>query len=143
MKAQFTSTTRRSATPGEPPDAWTRAVFRSLDAMDVERFTGFMTDDVRFQFAGQPEVIGRRATADYLNAFFGCLDAITHELQWQVRHHDTLIIHGQVEYRIADGTAGTSWIDVFQMSDGKIADYLIFMDSAPLQGLLATHRKVQ
>jgi ketosteroid isomerase-like protein len=143
MDADSAPKPSQAAIPGEPPDDWTRAVFASVDAMDVGTFTGFMTDDVRFQFAGQPQMSGRLATSDYLQAFFGSLDAITHDLKWQIRHRDTLIVHGQVAYRVGAGTANVSWINVLQIRDGKIADYLIFVDSAPLFGLLATHGKVR
>ena len=138
-KADYmTSSTR---TIGDPPDAWTHAVFGALDSMDVEKFISFMTDDVRFQFAGQPAVNGRKATFDYVRAFLGAIDAIVHDLKWQVRHGDTLIVHGLAEYTVGTGKAPVSWINVLEMRGDRIADYLIFVDSAPLQGLLASHIK--
>ncbi len=141
MQAQHSEAARPMPMPGDPPDAWTRAVFESVDAMDVGTFTAFMADDVRFEFVGQPATIGRAATVAYLQAFFGSLDGITHVLHWQIRHQDALIVHGQAEYRVGASTANVSWINVIQIRDGKIADYRIFVDSAPLQALLANHRK--
>ncbi|MDZ4755982.1 MAG: nuclear transport factor 2 family protein [Phycisphaerae bacterium] len=141
MNTRTVAKTASALKNGEAPDAWTQTLFGSLDVMDVEKFISFMTDDVRFQFAGQPEVNGRKATFEYLKGFLGMLDAIVHDLKWQVRNGDTLIVHGLAEYRAGAGRASVSWINVLTLRGGKIADYLIFVDSVPLAGLLASHTK--
>ena len=143
MTAQRPQAAQDASTPGDPPDAWTRAIFQSVDAMDVGAFTAFMSEDVRFEFVGQPAMIGRPATIAYLQAFFGSLDGITHQLHWQIRHQDTLIVQGQAEYRVGAGTASVSWINVIRIRDGTIAEYRIFVDPAPLQALLTSHHKAR
>ena len=108
-------------------------LFASIDAMDVESFVGFLTEDGTFRFGSAPPVSGREAVGAAVGGFFSSIEGLRLDLQRVIREGDTIVCEGEVAYTRQDGSEITlPFCDVFEVSDGLIATYLIYMDIGPL-----------
>ena len=108
-------------------------VFSAIDAMDSRGFAACLTEDARFRFGSAPAVEGREAIRDAVGQFFESIAGLSHALARSLAHGDALICEGEVTYTRHDGSRITlPFADVFELEDGLIADYKIYMDIGPL-----------
>lgn len=108
-------------------------LFSAIDAQDAERFAGFLTPGARFRFGSAPVVTGREAIRGAVEEFFGSIAGLEHAVDKVMRNGSTLVCVGEVTYRRHDGSRVTlPFADSFELLDGAIDDYRIYMDIAPL-----------
>ena len=108
-------------------------LFAAIDAKDTEKFLSYLTDSPRFRFGSAPAVEGRAAVGEAVQAFFDSIAGLEHSLAASVSIGATLFTEGDVTYTRHDGSKITlPFADVFELRDGRIADYKIYMDVGPL-----------
>ena len=108
-------------------------LFKSVDAMDMESFLGFITADATFRFASAPPVQGHAAIREGVGGFFASIAALKHDLQRMVTEGNVVICEGEVAYTRHDGSSITlPFVNVFEVDGGLISLYRIYIDVGPL-----------
>ena len=108
-------------------------LFVSIDEMDTEGFLGFIAPDAEFRFGSTPPVQGHAGIRAAVESFFSSFAALSHELQRVVAEGDTVVCEGEVTYTRHDGSMVTlPFCNVFEVKDGQISLYRIYIDVAPL-----------
>ena len=109
------------------------ALFSAIDAQDPAAFTSFLTDDASFRFGSAPAVRGKADIEAAVTEFFSQLAGLSHVLNTVVAKDAMLFCEGETTYTRHDGKAVVvPFADVFEYEGGKIADYRIYADLAPL-----------
>lgn len=113
--------------------AWVQDVFAAVDAADAGRFAGFFAEDGAFRFGNAPPVVGRVAIEAAVAGFFGSIRSCRHRLLRFWDAEGRCAMDGEVRYQRLDGAELTlPFANVFVLRDGRIAQYLVFVDLAPL-----------
>jgi ketosteroid isomerase-like protein len=113
--------------------SWLKDLFNKIDAKDTVGFLSFLTSDARFRFGNTPVLQGREAIGEAVEAFFDSISRSRHRLlhTWSVA--DAIICQGEVSYTRKDDSKLTlPFVNIFQMQDGLIERYLIYIDITPL-----------
>jgi ketosteroid isomerase-like protein len=112
---------------------WVANVFAVVDAGDARRFAGFFTEDGAFRFGNAPPVVGRAAIEAAVAGFFGSIRSCRHRLLRFWEADGRCAMDGEVTYLRLDGRELTlPFANVFVLREGRIAQYLVFVDLAPL-----------
>ncbi len=112
---------------------WVRDLFATIDRKDAAAFAAFLTDDAVFRFGSQPPVAGRPAVQAAVEAFFGMITGLRHELRSEWKGSDSLVVEGDVTYTRLDGSKVTlPFADVFDLRGKAVRAYKIYIDAAPL-----------
>ncbi|MBI2135411.1 nuclear transport factor 2 family protein [Candidatus Woesearchaeota archaeon] len=110
-----------------------KTLFASIDAMDTEKFLGFLTDDASFKFGNADAAVGKEAIKKAVSDFFGLIKGLSHKIinTWEVE--DAVICHGEVTYTKKDDSEITlPFANIFRMKGDKISDYSVYIDIGPL-----------
>lgn len=108
-------------------------LFASIDAMDVERFLSFIHEKATFRFGSSPAVSGRGQIRSAVESFFASFEALKHDLRRTVSDEDAAVCEGEVTYTRHDGSQITlPFANIFQLDEGLISDYRIYIDISPL-----------
>ena len=108
-------------------------LFVSIDAMDTEGFLGFIAPGAEFRFGSTPPVQGHDAIRAAVEGFFSSFAALNHKLQRQVADGEAVVCEGEVTYTRHDGSKITlPFCNVFEIDNGLITLYRIYIDVAPL-----------
>jgi len=108
-------------------------LFASIDAMDTESFLSFIDRDATFRFGSTPPVKGHAAIRAAVESFFASFAKLRHVLQRQVADGNTVLCEGEVTYTRHDGSTVTlPFVNVFEVDDGLISLYRIYIDIGPL-----------
>ena len=113
---------------------WMEALFAAIDAKDTKTFLTFLSEDAVFRFGNAEPISGRAAIGTAVDAFFASIHSSNHALANAWSAPEASVCHGTVTYRRHDHSyvtvpfANALYID----SDGKINQYLIHIDLAPL-----------
>lgn len=109
------------------------AMFQASDAMDVDGWVNYQAEDVYFRFGNAEPIQGREAVRAAIKQFFGMIKGISHTViqDWEIG--DTVIQQLEVTYTRQDGNDVTvPAANILRFRDGQIAEYLIYVDQAPL-----------
>lgn len=113
--------------------AWLEKIGQTIDAKDSDGFASFMTEGGIFRFGNQPDVNGRKATADYVAYFFTMIKSSKHEVINYVEDKNVIVWQGKVTYtRLDERIVPVNFCNVFYMKEGLIDQYLIYIDNTPL-----------
>lgn len=113
--------------------AWVADVFAAVDAGDARRFAQVFTDDGQFRFGNAPPVVGRAAVEAAVAGFFTSIRCCRHRVLRFWEGAGSCAMDGLVTYTRLDGRELTlPFANVFVLREGRIAEYLIFVDVAPL-----------
>ena len=116
-----------------PWDDMLAGLFAAIDAKDTEEFLSYLTESPRFRFGSAPAVEGRAAVREAVQAFFDSIAGLEHSLAASASAGTRLFTEGDVTYTRHDGSKITlPFADVFELRDGRIADYKIYLDIGPL-----------
>ena len=112
---------------------WLEQIGNTIDAKDGAAFAKFITEDGNFRFGNQPAVKGRKAIADYVNAFFTMHKGSSHEIVNCWKDEKGIVWQGKVTYtRMDNRKVDVNFTNIFYMKGDLIADYLIYIDNTPL-----------
>jgi hypothetical protein len=113
--------------------SWLEKIGRTIDSKDGAAFAKFITEDGIFRFGNAAEVKGRKAIADYVNAFFTMHNGSSHEIVNCWDHGDSIIWQGKVTYtRLDERKVDVNFTNIFYMDGDLIKQYLIYIDNSPL-----------
>ncbi len=115
---------------------WIRDLFAALDRGGVPALAPYLHEDVLFRFGSHPAGRGRQAFADAWVAMSPHIQSMTHDIVEAWRVDDTAICHGSVRYTLIDnGTVRVPFANVFKLRDGRISEYLIYVDASAVFGV--------
>jgi len=108
-------------------------LFASIDAMDTERFLGLIDADAIFRFGSATPVRGHAAIRAAVESFFASFARLRHVIKRQVADGNAVVCEGEVTYTRHDGSMITlPFANVFEVENGLISLYRIYIDIAPL-----------
>jgi ketosteroid isomerase-like protein len=113
--------------------AFVEQMFARVDVRDAEGFAACFTEHGSFRFANTPMLTGRAAIRDFIAGFFAGIGGISHQFEgcWSV--DDRAFCNGLVTYVRKDGSELTvPWSTVSRFEDGKLAEYLAYVDASKL-----------
>lgn len=112
---------------------WIVQLFDSIDAKDTPAFLSFLSENASFRFGSNPAVRGRAYIGQAVDGFFSTIKSSRHDIFNTWSDTDTTICQGEVTYvRYDDSEVTVPFTDIFEMQDGKINAYLIYIDVSPL-----------
>lgn len=114
---------------------WIETMFAALDAEGVPGLFPYMHEDVEFRFGSFPAGRGRETFDETWRAISTHIRSISHELLDVWDSGDSAVCRGNVIYELEDGGAVTvPFANVFYLREGKIAEYLIYVDASAVFG---------
>ena len=110
-----------------------RAIFAAFDTKDVAALAAFMTDDVRLRLGNAEMVAGKPAFVEAVNAFFGSVARVRHEVIDVWSDGDVVIAELDVHYaRLDGGEVAVPCCNVFRLRDSSVAEYRTYIDVTPV-----------
>lgn len=114
--------------------AWVAPLFGAIDAKNTTSFLEFLSEDASFRFGNGEPITGRSNIKAAVEAFFASIRSSRHDVKSTWSTPQASACHGTVTYTRHDG--GTVTLPfanaMYHQDDGKINDYLIHIDIAPL-----------
>jgi ketosteroid isomerase-like protein len=111
----------------------TRALLAAADS-DIAAFFGFFTDDCDFRMANNEVVRGREAIQTWVAGYLGSVAGMRHVVLEEWTADDVAAVHVEVTYTMRNGTTFTlPAVTRTRVRDGKVTEYLIFMDPSPVE----------
>jgi limonene-1,2-epoxide hydrolase len=115
------------------PQGFLDNVFAAIDSLDADLFVTYLTEDCIFRFGSAPGVKGRAAINAAVSTFFGSIAGCSHSVSKVWHDDDNLACEGEVCYRrLDDAEIILPFVDVFDIQDGLISAYKIYIDIHPL-----------
>ena len=112
---------------------WIADLFTSIDAKETRCFLSFLAPDARFRFGSAPIIAGHEAIGAAVDGFFASIRSSRHLILHTWTEPRTVICQGDVVYTRLDSTQiSVPFVNVFSMQGRLIAEYLIYVDIAPL-----------
>lgn len=108
-------------------------LFGRGEAFDSEGFIGFFTENPMYQFGNGEPCLNKAAIKASIDAFFGSVDALYHDLRnvWEVG--DCVFVEMDVKYWRKDGSSiRLPCADILRFEGDKIQELRIFMDANPI-----------
>ena len=110
-------------------------LFKAIDARDAERFASFIAADGTFLFGNAPAVTGRNAIREAVAGFFASIRGVSHQVQGVTADGTRIWSRGIVTYVRQDGSSLTApFSNYFEMGDGGVRHYQIYVDASALYG---------
>jgi len=108
-------------------------LFASIDSMDTESFLSFIHADATFRFGSSPAVKGHAEIRAAVEGFFASFAALQHDVQRLVADGNAVVCEGEVTYTRHDkSTITLPFANVFEVDDGLISLYRVYIDIGPL-----------
>ena len=118
---------------GKTEDVHFKKLFASIDAMDTESFLNFIREGATFRFGSSPAVKGHAEIRAAVEGFFASFAALKHDLQRLVADGNAVVCEGDVTYTRHDSSTITlPFANVFEVDDGLISLYRVYIDIGPL-----------
>ncbi|KAA1014393.1 nuclear transport factor 2 family protein [Paraburkholderia panacisoli] len=120
----------------EAPNAafeYVSEVYEAIDSMDEQRLALFLSENCTFVYANNDPVTGRENIAESSKSFMALIAGIRHQLLdvWAI--DNVIVSRIDVTYTRKDGSTLTvPAVTVWRVRDGRIDDYRIYIDVAPL-----------
>lgn len=109
------------------------AIFSSIDRGDWAAFGSFLTDDVTFRYGSQPVVHGKAAVLAASEAAVAPFTKVQHHYDTDWASTSDCVVAGDVSYTLpSNETIRLPFLNRFKLEDGKIREYLIFIDASPV-----------
>lgn len=108
-------------------------LFNSIDQKNIAVFSGFLAENVVFRFGNAEAVQGKSSVSEAVDGFLHSIKAIKHDLTDIWQQPDAVLCQGKVTYtRVDDSILQVPFANVLKYDDGKITDYLIYIDNSRL-----------
>lgn len=115
------------------PDQWLQGLFTAIDSKDTDQFLDHLRNDASFRFGSAPGAEGREQIEAAVNTFFDSIQSSQHTVAQLWPAENSLVCEGTVTYvRHDDSTMSLPFANVYKFIDGKISEYRIYIDIAPL-----------
>lgn len=114
---------------------WLDGLFGAIDSADATTFGTYLTEDAVFRFGNGPPVHGRAAIEQAVRHFFASIRRSRHRIGRVWSTAEAVALEGTVTYTRLDGSELTlPFADTLLLRDGRVAEYYIYIDAAPLYG---------
>ena len=101
--------------------------------MDGRRFAANLSEDCVLRYANNPEVRGREAVAEAIDAFYGTIGGLQHRPLGEWTVGETTILQFEVTYtRLNGGEVTVPAVSIMRSGGELIDDYRIYVDLAPV-----------
>jgi len=108
-------------------------LFAAIDNKDTGRFLSCIAPDATFRFGSAPAIAGHDAIRSAVDGFFATIAGLQHAVKKTVANGSMLVSEGEVTYtRHDDSRITLPFANIFQMQDGLITEYKIYIDIALL-----------
>ncbi|RIK09080.1 nuclear transport factor 2 family protein [Rhodococcus ruber] len=118
------------------PDATALEITRSLlhaADTDIARFFGYFSTDCHFRMGNNDPVEGSEAVQQWVASYLGSVAGMQHVILEQWCAGNVTALRVDVTYTMNDGTTFTlPAVTRTRIEDGKVTEYLIFMDPSPV-----------
>jgi ketosteroid isomerase-like protein len=112
---------------------WVNELFKTVDAMDADRFCGYLTEGARFKFSNAEEVVGRSNIKEAVAGFYSSINTLSHTITDIVEQGDMLVCRGEVTYTRKDsGQVTFPFMNFFRLEGNLVSDYQIYVDASRL-----------
>jgi ketosteroid isomerase-like protein len=109
------------------------ALLAAIDRRDWTAFGAFLTDDVTFRYGSQAAVTGKPAVLAAAEAAVAPFLAVAHTYDRDWTTDTDAVVAGQVAYMLGTGeTIALPFLNRFTLVDGRIREYLIYIDASPV-----------
>ena len=110
------------------------AYLAALDAKDIDRYAGFLADDVSIQFNNAPAVDGKAAVVAMLGGYWQSFKSIEHDLTNIYGSDRAYVLEALNHYERHDGKKVTVRAVAFtdKNDDGFVTSVRIYGDTSPL-----------
>lgn len=111
-----------------------KQLYRCVDDRDAHAIGSFLAEEVSFKLGNFDPVVGKTAVVAANQAFFSTIAGMQHRITkvW-LGDECTIICHGNVGYtRLDNSQCSAAFSTVLQVEQGKIIDYLVFVDISML-----------
>ncbi|KLL95220.1 hypothetical protein NJ76_28800 [Rhodococcus sp. IITR03] len=110
----------------------TRNLLHAADT-DIARFFGFFSTDCIFRMGNNDPVQGSEAIQQWVASYLGSVAGMHHVILEQWCDGNLAALHVNVTYTMNNGTSFTlPAVTRTRVENGKVAEYLIFMDPSPV-----------
>lgn len=108
-------------------------LFSAIDRRDWHTFGTFLTDDVTFKYGSLPATTGHAAVLAAAEGAVAPFTKVRHSYDNDWSAPDDLVVAGTVTYTLPTGREITlPFLNRLKLSGGKVREYLIFIDPAPV-----------
>jgi ketosteroid isomerase-like protein len=105
----------------------------ALDRGDVDGFCEPLHDDCAFVYANSPPVEGRESIRGFVQHFVESIETSDHRVDEVYGSPGRVVARGEVTYTKRDGSElEAPFVDVFEMEDGEVSTYQVYVDSHEL-----------
>ncbi len=112
---------------------WITDLFSTIDNLDAEAFSNYLTDNARFKFGNTDAVTGKNNIKEAVAGFFSAIKAIEHSIENNWAINEYIFIQGLVTYtRHNDTTLSVPFANIFKMEGSKVINYQIYADTSEL-----------
>jgi ketosteroid isomerase-like protein len=119
-----------------------RALFEATDRGELDRVTSYLDENVVVRLSNREPICGATAYAELYGQVAGTLAGLRHEIHdiWSTAEDETVwIVQMTVHYtRVDRHTVSLPCCNILRFSDGRVADYRVFMDMTPVFGHTTT-----
>jgi ketosteroid isomerase-like protein len=117
-----------------PGAAARTTMFADIDRMDAAAWASYLASDVVMRFGNADPVRGREACREALDAFYGQIGGLRHDVVERWDDAAATIVEANVTYTRTDGEEVTVPVVTIYRTDGGdlISDYRVFIDLAPV-----------
>lgn len=108
-----------------------RRRFDAVDAMDLDALLALHSPDGRLIFGARPPVVGRKAAAEQIRAFWSQIAGLRHNLVRVSAVGTLAFVESLIDYERLDGRVVTvACCDVFTVRDGLIVETRAYLDQS-------------
>ena len=110
------------------------SMFADIDRMDAAAWASYLAPDVVMRFGNAAPVRGREACRDALDAFYGQIGGLRHDVVERWEDGAATIVEADVTYTRTDGQeVRVPVVTIYRIDAGDlISDYRVFIDLAPV-----------
>jgi ketosteroid isomerase-like protein len=120
--------------------AWVWQYFADVDTLDPARVARHYPADGRFRFGNAPPAVGPDAVRAALADFYTHVRGMAHRNTGLWLGDDSAVFEAEVTFTRPDGSAVTvPAVSILRGRDGRVADFRMVMDAAPLAAGTAGH----
>lgn len=110
----------------------TRDLLKAADT-DIAAFFAAFTDDCRFRMGNAEVVVGRENIQAWVANYLGAVAGMRHVILEEFLDDDVAAVRVEVTYTMQNGKEFTlPAVTRTKVRDGKVSEYLIFMDPSPV-----------
>ena len=117
---------------GAPAEGWVRSYYNDVDAMRIDAYMDWHTDDVRIQYAKSPPTHGIAPLREGINRFWALIAGLSHDLVhvWPV-DGDWTVVESRITYSRMDGRrVEVPCVTTLHRPGKKVDEVRIFMDGS-------------